>query len=54
MPGVERLHLVRVVDAASAEQVVIVIAEGLQDHRDGRERGPYKDMAEFRAEWRRK
>ena len=47
------LKPVRVVDTVSAEEVEAAIAEGLQDHRDGRERGPFKSMADFKANRRR-
>lgn len=48
------LKPVQVVDAVSAEEVEAAIAEGLQDHRDGRESGPFKNMADFKARRRRK
>lgn len=48
------LKPVQVVDTVSAEEVEAAIAEGLQDHRDGRESGPFINMAEFKAGRRKK
>ena len=47
------LKPVQVMDTVSAEEVEAAIAEGLQDHREGRVTGPFKNMAEFKASRRK-